>query len=179
MSSTPPPIGLRPIHLRPIGPFDLEIVAALHAGSFEDAWTVGAVAAILAAPGAFGLIAEIEGEDGPEPAGFVLIRRVAEECEILSLGVAPRHRRRGIARTLVRRANTLATRGGAGRIFLEVAEDNLPALGLYRELGFAEVGRRKGYYRRRGSGGDAAALVMRRTLPRRSALADHEPVDNG
>lgn len=184
MSPVPHPVALPPVRLRPIGPFDLEIVASLHAGSFEDAWTVGAMAEILAMPGAFGLIAEIGAESGPEPAGFVLVRRVAEECEILSLGVRPQHRRGGIARALVRRASDLAARGGAGRIFLEVAEDNSPALGLYRDLGFAEVGRRPGYYRRRVSGqgagaGAVAALVMRRSLPRRSALADHEPVGDG
>ena len=29
---------------------------------------------------------------------------------------------------------------------LEVRESNTPAIGLYRKLGFEEVGRRKGYY---------------------------------
>ena len=47
--------------------------------------------------------------------------------------------------------------------FLEVDPDNAPAVSLYRSLGFAQVGARKGYYQRPGA--DAgAALVMRLDL---------------
>ena len=42
--------------LRPVGPFDLELVATLHAGSFEEAWGVQAIGELMAMPGAFGLI---------------------------------------------------------------------------------------------------------------------------
>jgi Fur family ferric uptake transcriptional regulator len=48
-----------------------------------------------------------------------------------------------------------------------VAEDNLAARRLYERHGFAEVGRRKGYYRR-GSG-HADALVLSRDLNRTRA----------
>ena len=47
--------------------------------------------------------------------------------------------------------------------FLEVAADNAAAQALYARAGFAESGRRRGYYRRPdGSGLDA--LVMQRAL---------------
>jgi ribosomal-protein-alanine N-acetyltransferase len=44
-------------------------------------------------------------------------------------------------------------------VFLEVDERNQPARRLYRRAGFAEVGRRQGYY-----DSAAAALVLRRDL---------------
>ena len=66
--------------LRPIGAFDLEVVAALHAASFEEAWGVQAIAEILAMPGAFGLLAAEPARDAPQPAGFLLARIVAEDC---------------------------------------------------------------------------------------------------
>jgi Acetyltransferases len=51
---------------------------------------------------------------------------------------------------------------GAQSLFLEVAEDNAAALGLYRSLGFVEVGRRPGYYDARSGGGkEKQALVLR------------------
>jgi ribosomal-protein-alanine N-acetyltransferase len=48
-------------------------------------------------------------------------------------------------------------------MFLEVAEDNAPALTLYERFGFVKVGERAGYYRR-ADGTRATALVMRKLL---------------
>jgi ribosomal-protein-alanine N-acetyltransferase len=48
-------------------------------------------------------------------------------------------------------------------IFLEVDEGNAAAVGLYRSLGFVEVGRRKGYYSS-GEGPGGTALVLRLQL---------------
>ena len=53
---------------------------------------------------------------------------------------------------------------GAETLFLEVAVDNVAALGLYTALGFAETGRRKAYYARAG-GPAADALILRVDLP--------------
>ena len=43
--------------IRPVGPFDHAIIASIHARSFAEAWGVGANAELMAAPGAFGLLA--------------------------------------------------------------------------------------------------------------------------
>ena len=52
-----------------------------------------------------------------------------------------------------------AANAGAARLFLEVSEVNAPALALYEAAGYAEIGRRKAYYR---DGSDAR--VLGRTL---------------
>jgi ribosomal-protein-alanine N-acetyltransferase len=149
--------------VRPVGPFDLELVAALHAASFEEAWGVQSIAELLAMPGGFGLIVSEPSPEGPRPAGFLLARVAAEDCEILSIGVAPGRRRQGLARRLMEEATHLASASGARRMFLEVAEDNWSARRLYAALGFAPVGRRRNYYRR--GQGFVSALTMRRLLP--------------
>lgn len=144
--------------LRPIGPFDLDGVAELHAGCFDDAWSVAALAAVLATPGSFGLLSIT----CDAPSGFLLARIAADEAEILSIGVLPAWRRRGVARALLAAAGGEATGRGARRLFLEVAADNPAARGLYLREGFAQVGRRPGYYRRGNGGIDA--LILARTL---------------
>lgn len=113
---------------------------------------------ILAMPGSFGALALL----GDQPVGFVIALAVAPDAEILTLGVLPKFRRRGIAGQLL--AWVVDRLGGAAcqRLLLEVAEDNLVARALYEKLGFAEVGRRPSYYRR--SAGAKAAIVLARAL---------------
>jgi ribosomal-protein-alanine N-acetyltransferase len=143
-----------PLDVRTLGPFDLAVAAAVHGACFEEVWSEKTMAEILAMPGSFGLVALAE----REPAGLIIALASGPEAEILSLGVVPALRRRGIARRLFEAvAGRLATQGVA-RLYLEVAEDNLPAQSLYRSLGFAEHGRRPGYYRR--TKGRVAALLF-------------------
>ncbi len=52
-----------------------------------------------------------------------------------------------------------ARRAEVKRLFLEVASDNDAAVALYKGLGFAAAGRRKGYYQRPG-GKSADALIL-------------------
>ena len=54
-------------------------------------------------------------------------------------------------------------RCGIRLVHLEVEEGNAPALALYRRLGFEEVGRREGYYRKQ-DGSRVAALTMLKRL---------------
>jgi ribosomal-protein-alanine N-acetyltransferase len=74
----------------------------------------------------------------------------------------PTLRRKGIARRLFEAAASRLAAQGVARLYLEVAEDNLSARALYRSLGFAEHGRRPGYYRR--IEGRVAALLLDLTL---------------
>ncbi len=143
--------------LRPIDPFDLDSVAALHAACFDDAWSPAAIAAVLAMPGSFGLLYST----CEELSGFLLARVAADEAEILSLGVPAPWRRGGIARMLVAAATEHAVERGAQRLFLEVAADNSAARALYLRLGFQQVGRRPGYYQRGGGAIDALVLARR------------------
>ena len=138
-----------------VGPFDLQVLAVLHAACFDDPWDESAIAALLAMPGSFGLLASVTGL----PAGFLLARVAADEAEILSIGVAPDCRRQGIGGQLLERAFACAASSGASRMLLEVAEDNVAARAFYLRHRFAAVGRRPRYYRR-AAGPPAAALIM-------------------
>lgn len=121
------------------GPGDAPRLAALHAEAFDSPWPDTAFADLLGQPGVFGLMAD---------DGFILIRAVADEAEILTLAVRPSARRQGLARALVDAARVHASTLGAERVFLEVAVGNTPARALYQASGFSEAGRRRDYYAR-------------------------------
>lgn len=127
-----------------------EVLARTHAEAFAAPWTAQAFADLLAQAGVFVL-----GDDD----GFVLIRVVVDEAEMLTLAVRPSARRRGLGAALTRAGAAAAGSMGAERLFLEVAEDNVAARGLYQGLGFATIGRRRGYYAA-PDGGRVDAIMM-------------------
>lgn len=95
--------------------------------------------------------------------GFLLGRAVAGEAEILTLAVAPIARRQGRARALVADFLTHAGLRGADSAFLEVAADNIAAQTLYLSCGFAQTGRRRGYYHG-AEGARIDAILMGRAV---------------
>lgn len=67
------------------------------------------------------------------------------EAYIGSLMVKPEFQRRGLGRALMRRA--LEELRGCKRIYLTVRPENISAVGLYKSVGFREVGLVEKYYR--------------------------------
>jgi [ribosomal protein S18]-alanine N-acetyltransferase len=133
------------------------LLAAIHAECFAEVWSTEWIAALLAQPGSFACLAE-------DASGFIIIRTAGDEAEVLTLAVKPAARRRGIASALVAEGAKQAQKQGASAMFLEVSCTNLPAIALYKRLGFKEVGRRKAYYAAAGSTPEDA-LVLRVEIP--------------
>ena len=126
-------------------------MAVLHATAFDGAarWSEAAFAETLAAPEAFPVI---------RASGFAIGRVVLDEAELLTLVVAPEHRRRGHARALLAGFAEKARDRGARTAFLEVAADNAAARALYEGTGWRTSGRRRGYY------GGTDALILHTSL---------------
>ncbi|MCP5432948.1 MAG: GNAT family N-acetyltransferase [Alphaproteobacteria bacterium] len=153
--------------LRLLLPADADGAAEVHGAAFDEPWSAGELAAMLAMPTTFGLASA----QGARLLGFVLVRDSGAEAEVLTVAVVPADRRRGIARALVEGACGLARQRGATVLFLEVAEDNAPARALYAACGFAPLSRRPGYYRRRDARGRIVGVVDALVLERRLASA--------
>ena len=155
--------------LAPAGPAHAAVMAALHAQCFDDAWSVRAVADVLASPGAFAYLALVPAEgdpaaDGAEvPVGFALARRTGDDAELLTLCVLREHRRRRIGAALLEAVTHRARQFGAHSLFLEVAETNQAAQILYAAHGFV-AGRRRPDYYRGPNRVPVAALELRRDL---------------
>ena len=135
-----------------------EAMARLHAAAFvvPRPWTAEEIAAVLAGPGALGIV---------RAQGFAIGRAAAGEAELLTLAVDPARRREGLGAALLAGFEACAARDGAREAALEVAEGNAAARALYARAGWREAGRRPGYY---ADGQDA--LVLRKALTMRRPL---------
>lgn len=132
---------------------DAKLLARLHATSFDDAWSETFFDAML---GQLGVTALATAD------GFILMRCVAGEGEVLTLAVDPAARGQGLGYRLVEAGLVLALAHAATRCFLEVAEDNAPAIAIYKKAGFVTISARKNYYSR-GSEKIGALLMEWRT----------------
>ena len=153
----------RHLQVRPMAAADAEAMAALERECFEDAghepWSANLFLAELS-EGAAAARSWWVAHDNGELIGFAGGMVVDKDVEILDVAVSPAHRREGIARKLLAHVSYDAQMLGCTSASLEVEADNEPARALYANLGFEQVGCRRGYY---GVGRDA--YVMRAPLP--------------
>lgn len=128
--------------LRRLTRADAGPAAQLHAAGFSDPWSAASIEALIETANVLAL--GMEGEGGL--LAFALFQSAAGESELLTIATAPARRGEGLAHQLIEAAIPALAEEGNTRLLLDVAEDNVPARQLYVRLGFAEDGRRKGYY---------------------------------
>lgn len=124
----------------------------------SDAWSPELMVAEVSYPQSYYLVAREHGAS--QLVGYGGLRaamRDALQGDIQTLAVAPEHRKRGVARTLLRALLAEASARGVTDVFLEVRADNEAALALYSSEGFEAIDRRVGYYQPDG----VDAIVMR------------------
>jgi ribosomal-protein-alanine N-acetyltransferase len=142
---------------------DARAISQLHAQSFHRGWSDDEIEQLLSDRAVMTHRATASGR----LCGFIMSRVAADEAEILSVAVARANRGGGLAGKLLRlHLSRLAARGVTA-VFLEVEENNQAAIRLYRRAGFAQAGRREGYYpgqSKAGPGAPSAALVLRRDI---------------
>lgn len=128
--------------IRPATLVDVPAVSSLEAEAFGvDAWSEQQVIEELTGPRRLAWVAE--------GAGYLVVLQ-GDVLDLQRIAVAPGARRRGVARALLAQAP-------AGRMLLEVSAANVAARAFYEREGFAEIDRRRRYYR---DGSDA--IVMER-----------------
>ena len=74
---------------------------------------------------------------------FLCFMNISEEVEIIDAFVLEKYRRNNIMTSLF---NYLFKNEKYTKIFLEVSEENIGAINLYKKLGFKVISVRKGYY---------------------------------
>lgn len=129
-------------------------MAALHARSITPSWPEADMQHHCAQDMCLGAGKPLE--------GFIIVKRAADQAEILTLVTDPEHRQKGTGRALLTHMEHLLIAQKTQIIFLEVAEDNHPAIALYKSCFYEAFGRRPAYYKRES--GRVAAISFRKRL---------------
>lgn len=132
--------------VRPLASSDLDEVLRLNFRCFENGenYTKHTFSYLLSQTNALCFqVATAEGR----MAGFLFVL-IGEDgiAHITTIGVAPEHRRRGLAERLLERLDRALTDRGISSIVLEVRVGNRAAQSLYRSCGFSVTQRIAGYY---------------------------------
>lgn len=140
---------------------DAASVHALHACCFppDEAWSAWSFRETLALPTTLGLATEA----GERLSGMILVQKVPPDADILTMCVAPDHRRTGLGTDLLQGLIRLLGPYGVSRLCLDVAADNDTAIAFYQSSGFLADGRRRNYYKR-SDGTQVDAVLMSRSI---------------
>ena len=117
----------------------LEQQHGMHVGAEGD-WRGYITGILRGETGRFMPEASFVSLEGDRLTGAILVSHWMGSPLIAELGVAPNHRRRGIARALVSAASTRLASLEEPRWSLYVTLGNDPAVALYRALGFSQAG---------------------------------------
>jgi ribosomal-protein-alanine N-acetyltransferase len=135
---------------------DLDEVARIEQLCFSDPWPKTCFKEELKHRFAVPLVVKA----GTEIIGYTCLWHLDPQMEIANFAVSPEYRGKGIGRMMMERVIWEARERDCRNLILSVRESNLLAINLYASFGFAEIHRRRGYYRLPAED----AIIMMKTL---------------
>lgn len=93
-----------------------------------------------------------------EILGYVVFMFAVDEVHLLNISIVADYQRKGLGRGLLSATMDIARSCNMQRMLLELRHSNAAALGLYRAVGFRQIGLRYGYYS--AGNGREDAIVM-------------------
>jgi len=145
------------VSLRPMNPSDLSAIMAIEHRAYDYPWSEGVFLDCLRVGYCCWVCT-----DGEEIVGYAVMSVGGGEAHLLNICVSPEFRRCGLGRCLLDHMLDLAQQHNSDMALLEVRASNLAAIGLYRSMGFNEVGLRLGYYP--APDGKEDAILLARSL---------------
>ena len=122
---------------------DLKSIESNLLEDFDDFWSVSTLETELKSHDSYYLIAK----QNNEIAGFIGMKIVLDEADIMNVVTKKNKRNQGIATQLINKLLQVAKEKNIKKITLEVNESNLPAIHLYEKLGFKTISTREKYYK--------------------------------
>ncbi len=121
---------------------DLAEVMEIESSLFTDPWTEEFFFEEFERHDAFVL----ENQQTPIIAGYLCGWHVLDEFMITNFGIRTDEQGKGLGEYLIRETLSEKAKSGVIYCYLEVRETNLPAINLYKKLGFNMIGKRMNYY---------------------------------
>ncbi|GAA6135002.1 ribosomal protein S18-alanine N-acetyltransferase [Oceaniserpentilla sp. 4NH20-0058] len=92
--------------------------------------------------------------------GYAILSYVVGEAELLNLCIDPLAHGKGYAKALLDHLIDHASEKDNQDMYLEVRVTNAPAIHIYEQAGFNEIGRRKNYYATKAGNEDAILMAL-------------------
>lgn len=150
---------------------DVDAVLAIEQAVQRFPWTRGNFADALNS----GYLCCVDETERDGIRGYAVMMPVADEAELLNIGVAAAQQRKGLGRAMLSEMLEAARAKKLRRVFLEVRSGNVAAIALYRSAGFNEIGVRRGYYQNANGREDAVTMACELTQHSSLPLAGERP----
>ncbi len=147
---------MRNTYIRPMTNADLATVLEIETAAYAFPWRLQTFQDCLKA----GYQAEVL-EVNQTIIGYGLMLRVLDEAQILNLCIHPKQQTYGYGRKMLE--HLLQFTQLTKSVFLEVRPSNIAAISLYKNMGFKQVGVRKGYYPNGDQEREDALILRRKT----------------
>ncbi len=143
------------IQLSPVSLLDVPLMLEIEQQAHSHPWSRQLLASNFG-----GLYRNLGLWQGECLLGYIILRVVAGEAELINIAVAPQKQGHGFGKCLMQAMFELALEQQWQQILLEVRETNLKAQRLYQQFGFSEIDRRKGYYPCQQNGREDALIMQ-------------------
>lgn len=121
---------------------------------FDDFWSFSTLKEELENENSSYIIGKINNEI----IGFAGLKIIFDQVDIMNIVIKKTYRNQGIGTLLLENLILLAKDLNISTLFLEVNEQNKPAIHLYEKLGFERLGIRKKYYNKNNG------IIMKKNL---------------
>lgn len=126
-------------HIRVANLDDVAEIYKIENECFSTPWSENSIAESIENENTILYIAELDGKT----AGYMGVQIFSGEGYVTNVATLKEFRRRGVAKALIKEV----MKNKMEFLTLEVRQSNIPAISLYRSLGFVEVGKRPRFYR--------------------------------
>ena len=147
--------------IRPMGAEDIAQVAAIEVEVTADPWTSKQFQQSLDDHQC--LVICRQDTDSRVPIGYMIFTTVVDQAEILNIAIDPNYQGHSLGSQLLN-YGLQSLPAVIQAVLLEVRVSNFPAISLYFNYGFIEVGRRRDYYRTEFGREDAILMTLQRSV---------------